>query len=149
MSVQDELEKIRKRNLGLLRPEDVVQAAKPKSSPLHNRFDWDDGTAAHNWRLEQARHIIRVFVQVLETDKGTAESRVFVALSSDKSSGGGYRVLTDVLCDDILRKALLQDAYEDMRRFTQKYSALKELADVFNAMDKAKRKQTIKTLVAR
>lgn len=140
MSVQEELERIRKHNCGLLRPEDVVRAAKPKSSPLHDRFDWNDGTAAHSWRLEQARHIIRVFVQIIDTSEGSAESRMFVALSSDKSSGGGYRVLTDILGDSSLRKALLQDAYEDMRRFTQKYSALKELAAVFNAMDKAKRK---------
>lgn len=147
MSVESELERIRVRNDGLLRPEDVVKAAKPKSSPLHDRFDWNDGTAAHNWRLEQARHIIRVFVQVIDTGKGSTESRVFVALSSDMP-GGGYRILTDVLGDDTLRKALLQDAYEDMRRFTHKYAALKELADIFRAMDKVKRRSP-KTLVAR
>lgn len=149
MSIQDELEKIRKRNHGLLRPEDVVKAAEPKSSPLHDKFDWKNSTAAHKWRLEQARHIIRVFVQVIDTGKGSAESRVFVALSSDMPGGGGYRILTDVLGDETLRKTLLQDAYEDMRRFTQKYAALEELADVFEAMDKAKRKQTTKILVAR
>lgn len=151
MSVRDELERIRKHNNGLLRPEDVVEAAKLKSSPLHDKFDWDDGTAAHNWRLEQARRIIRVFVQVIDTGKGMAESRVFVALSSDKSIGGGYRVLTDVLDDESLRKVLLQDAYEDMRRFTQKYSTLIELDEVFRAMDevKRKRKHDTKVLVAR
>ena len=148
MSVREELERIRKQNGGLLRPEDVLQAAKPKSSPLHGRFDWNDGTAAHNWRLEQARHIIRVFVQVIDTGKGSAESRVFVALSSDMP-GGGYRILTDVLGDDALRRTLLQDAYADMRRFTQKYSSLKELADVFDAMNKAKHTRTTKKLVAR
>src|SRR3990167_8486921 len=148
MSIQDELERIRERNGGLLRPEDVVKAARPENSPLHERFDWNDGTAAHNWRLEQTPHIIRVFFLVLGTSKNNVESRMFVALSSDKPSGGGYRILTDVLGDDALRKALLQDAYEDMRRFTQKYSALKELADIFRAINKAKRK-SIKMLVAR
>lgn len=149
MIVQDELERIRGRNDGLLRPEDVVKAARPKSSPLHDKFDWDDGTAAHNWRLEQARHLIRVFVQVIDTGEGNTESRMFVALSSDRPGGGGYRVLTEVLGDDTLRRALLQDAYEDMRRFTQKYSTLVELTDVFRAMDKVNRNQTTKTLVAR
>ncbi|MFA5138355.1 MAG: hypothetical protein WC728_03900 [Elusimicrobiota bacterium] len=149
MSVQGELERIRKRNGGLLRPEDVVRAARPKSSPLHDRFDWDDGTAAHSWRVEQARHLIRVFVQVVDAGGCNAESRMFVALSADKSGGGGYRILTDVLGDDTLREALLRDAFEDMRRFTQKYAALKELADVFMAMNTAQRRQAGKALAAR
>lgn len=149
MSVRDELERIRGRNDGLLRPEDVVKAAKPKSSPLHDKFDWDDGTAAHNWRLEQARHLIRVFVQVIDTGEGNTESRMFVALSSDRPGGGGYRVLTDVLGDDALRGALLQDAFDDMRRFTQKYSTLVELADVFKAINRVNRTQAMRIFVAR
>lgn len=136
MNVQDELEQIRKRNGGLLRPEDVVCAAEPKNSPLHDRFEWDDGVAGHNWRLEQARHLIRVFVKVIKGSN--VQTRVFVALTADMVNGGGYRILTDVLANKTLRDALLEDAYADMKRFHQKYAMLKELADVFAAMDRTK-----------
>lgn len=133
--IREELDAIRKKNGGLLRPEDVVKAAKNPRSPLHARFNWDDTSAAHAWRLEQARHLIRVFVTVMKTKGGNIESRMFVALSGE-GAAGGYRVLTDVLEDAGMRAMLLSDAYDDMRRFRQKYSALKELTDVFVAMDK-------------
>ena len=37
----------------------VVEEARAESSPLHAHFDWDDTTAAHKHRLEQARTLIR------------------------------------------------------------------------------------------
>lgn len=43
---------------GVLTPEIVLNDARRKSSPLHYEFDWDDSTAAHRWRIEQARKLI-------------------------------------------------------------------------------------------
>lgn len=44
---------------GILRPEDVVDAARSPSSILHVSFTWDDQRAATERRLEQARQLIR------------------------------------------------------------------------------------------
>lgn len=133
MDIKAELERIRRAHGGILRPADVVRAARPVNSPLHSRFDWDDTTAAHQWRLEQARHLIRVCIQMVNVGGRQIESNVWVALTADKPDGG-YRVLTDVLKDAGLRDALLRNAFEDMQRFRQKYGKLKELAEVFAAM---------------
>jgi len=37
----------------------VLAEAKRKGSPLHGLFDWDDTTAAHEYRLIQARQVIK------------------------------------------------------------------------------------------
>ena len=53
---------------GSLKPSTVVEEARAESSPLHGDFEWEDGKAAHQHRLHQARTLIRV--HFLITDKG-------------------------------------------------------------------------------
>lgn len=133
--VKAELERLRRANGGTLLPEQVVNAARPASSPLHGEFQWDNTEAAHQWRLHQARNIIRVFVTVIEAD-GSKESRAYVSLTFDRAAGVGYRAMADVLDDAVLRERLLEDARADMLRFRAKYAALRELAEVFAAIEK-------------
>jgi len=38
---------------------EVVEAARPRRSKMHDAFEWDDGIAADNWRVHQARHVLR------------------------------------------------------------------------------------------
>lgn len=50
---------------GNLREEDVVEDARDPASPLHDFFEWDDSVAAQQYRLSQARLVIRrVKIQV-------------------------------------------------------------------------------------
>jgi len=60
VAAKAELERLTQAHGGMLTPEDVVNAAKPKSSLLHNWFQWDDTVAAHLYRLDQARQLIKV-----------------------------------------------------------------------------------------
>jgi hypothetical protein len=39
-------------------PHQLLEVATPKSSPIHKYFDWNDESAAHKYRLDQARGII-------------------------------------------------------------------------------------------
>jgi hypothetical protein len=133
--IKAELERIRKSNKGVLMPEHVVNAARSKSSPLHSQFEWSDTKAAHQFRISQARALIRVYVTMFDAG-GSKESRVYVSLTNDRAAGGGYRAMVDVLGDAGLREKLLDDALSDMLFFKKKYMALSELAIVFEAMDK-------------
>ncbi len=130
-----ELKRLAKENGGLLQPESVVEAARSNTSPLHSRFQWDNSIAAHEFRLWQARQLIRVTVEVLEA---TGEKfDVFVSLSPDRQrESGGYRVMVDVLSDKGMRDQLLKDALDDLILFKEKYAKLKELASVFAAIKK-------------
>lgn len=63
---------------GGLRPSEVVAAAAPVDSPLHGEFEWDDEKAGHEFRLWQARHLIRVAVIETTVDDGTVVADRFV-----------------------------------------------------------------------
>lgn len=45
---------------GCVRPSVVVNEARPKKSPIHDDFEWDDAKAAEEFRLSQARQYIRI-----------------------------------------------------------------------------------------
>lgn len=44
---------------GELSAHDVLDDARDPSSPLHSRFEWDDSVAGEEYRLGQARDLIR------------------------------------------------------------------------------------------
>jgi len=72
---------------GALDPERVVEAARNPNSSMHGQFDWDDSTAAHEYRLSQARALIkRVKVNVIRSDNEI----VRVASYIRSPSGSGY-----------------------------------------------------------
>ena len=131
-----ELKRIAKASGGMLQPEVVVDCAKKKDSPLHEYFTWDDTEAAREYRLWQARSIIRVVVDVVPHTE--IETRAFVSLQSDRNADRGYRGIVSVMSDADLQAELLEQARSDMTRFRLKYRILKELAGVFEAMDKVK-----------
>lgn len=135
-SVREELEEIRDANDGLLRPEDVVEFAKDKKTALHNEFEWDDTEAAHQFRLQQARYVIRLNINVIPTDQGEIAVPMYVSLVSDRVHNNGYRTLTDVMADDDLREEFLAQALGELQRVRKKYEKLLELEPVFSAIDR-------------
>lgn len=134
-----ELKRIASRNGGVLLPQKVVKAAEPKTSVLHSEFTWDDSTAAYEYRLWQARSLINVCVEYIQTNGDKREMRVFVSLRQDREKGG-YRLLENVVSRKSFRVQLLEDALAEMTYFREKYKGLKELAEVFEAMQVVEKK---------
>jgi hypothetical protein len=142
-----ELKRIAKNSGGMLRPETVVNAAEPKNSPLHSRFEWNNKVAGHQYRIWQARQLIRVSVEVWADNSDPVD--VFVSLTTDRKpmdaegkpmpDSSGYRIVTEVLSDAELRRQMLADALAELELFREKYARLKELAAVFSAIRKVKR----------
>jgi len=128
-----ELEKIRTANGGFLTPEAVVSVAKDEDNPLHPYFTWDDTEAAHKWRLEQARKLIRLSVTIVKQD--TQPVRAYVSLLNDRGKNG-YRATIDVLNDEDLRDQLLHCALRELAAFRNKYAVLSELAELFEVADR-------------
>lgn len=144
--VLKELESIRKKNKGLLNPEDVVNFAKNPETALHSRFTWEDSEAAHQYRLWEARQIIRVVVTMDPISK--KHIRAFVSLSPDRTPNAGYRATAEVLDSAALTKIMLHDALIELTKFRDKYAELKNLAelhDVFEAIDKATKSKPSKS----
>lgn len=132
-TVYEELQEIEARN-GILKPESVVEYARNPTTTLHTQFEWDDAKASEQWRLQQARQIIRVAVTVLPHTETT--TRAFVSLKEDRYNGSGYRNIASVLSDEEMRRKLLDEAMEDIKSFRSRYSELKELSAIFSAMEK-------------
>lgn len=139
--VVEELKRIAAENGGVLQPIAVVESAKPITSPLHSRFEWDNDKASHEYRLFQARQLIRVSVHIIVGASENPE-RIWISLKSDREEpSGGYRFLTEVLNDNQMRAKLLAEALEELQYFQSKYSHLKELASIFDAMAKVGQKR--------
>jgi hypothetical protein len=136
-AIGSELEKCRKD--GLIRPEDVVKRARNAKSPLHDHFTWDNSEAARQWRLIEARNLIRV--HVVQAAEDIEPIQAFVSLTSDRvRPGGGYRALTDVMNDAELYNQMRQDAFTQLQNMQLKYRRIVELEPVWKAFDHAKRK---------
>jgi hypothetical protein len=134
-----ELQRIANENSGLLLAEDVVESARDKRSVLHNSFTWDDSEAANQYRLEQARKLIRTTVRWIEIDGDKRPVRVFVSLTPDRDEeSGGYRDVVVVLSDKNMRRQMLEDALNELQLFEKKYAHLKELTHVFTASKRAR-----------
>lgn len=55
---------------GVLTPEDVVTAAEPEDSPLHELFTWNNEVAGHKHRLDEARALIRTIkIKIVTTTR--------------------------------------------------------------------------------
>jgi hypothetical protein len=138
--VIEELRRIQDSNGGLLRAADVVMEASRPGSPLHDHFNWDDTEAAHQWRLQQARQLIRVSVAYLPFDEPHYQVRAFVSLTPDRQrEQGGYRAMVSVLNAPSERQQLLLDALEELNRLKIKYHNLTELDSIFRGIERAQR----------
>ncbi len=132
--ILDELRKIAKQHRGLVRPVHVVEAAKSPTSPLHGEFVWDNRKAAHEYRLWQARELIGRFW--ITEPASNEDIRLFLSLTSDRSTKAGYRFSEKVLSDPEQRAEWLAMAIEELASWQRTYGALTELRPAFVAIQR-------------
>jgi len=87
-----ELQRLQK--AGAITAPAVVEAARPDDAPLHPVFEWDDEAAADEYRLEQARRLIRA-VQVIENDQPPRS--IFVHVQPLTGRDGNYQQLDTLI----------------------------------------------------
>jgi hypothetical protein len=137
-SVREELLYLSEKNKGLLSPQKIVMFAENPKTNLHSKFEWDNEKAGHEYRLWQARKIISLEFEIIK--EGTIEAgpvRLFVSLKDDRNKEGGYRLITNVITDEVRKQQMLNEALSELRYFREKYKVLQELTDVFSAIEKA------------
>ena len=129
------LSRMARRNGGLLRVEDVLEEAKDEDSILHRHFEWDDTEAAEKYRRSQARALIqRCQIKLVESDPVVV--RAFVSLPTDRENGGGYRLTTEVLSNQMLKDELLRDIRMTVERWTKKMHLLdQDIVDLLIEME--------------
>lgn len=140
--IRAELEQIRSPD-GILRPHAIVAFAENPETALHSQFEWDDTEAARQYRLIQARNIIRLQITVIPHQQRI--HRMYVSLSLDRvADEGGYRVITDVLSDADLHAQYVADALSELERVQAKYADIQELEPIRAATRRVRSKMTKK-----
>lgn len=138
MTQLEALKAIAKRDGGLLRPQAVVDAARPEDSPLHGAFCWDDTEAARLYRLDQAQRLIRSFKIEIESDGESIDVPAFINVSIDRTGGkddNPYRLTADVVKSEDLLAVAEKDALEQLRGIRNRYQHIKRLGDIWASID--------------
>jgi hypothetical protein len=121
---------------GNLTPEDVLEDAEDESSPLHDCFEWDDTEAAHQYRLQQARYVIRAF-EVVYKDKEDDEIVVVKFVNTgDRTNSEPYRDVFKLMSDKQHRERYVRMVLRKLKVLRMRYRNIKELADIFDAIDR-------------
>ena len=121
--------------LGRITAESVLDDAKNPDSPLHPFFEWDDSTAAEEYRRVQARLLIRSVVVKIERPKEAEPLKVRAFSHVGRGEASQYVSTAHALSDDAIRAQILSDAINELQAFRRKYSDLQELAGVVRAID--------------
>lgn len=127
--IGEELEAVSKKHNFKTQAGHVVEYAKDKKTSLHRMFEWDDKKAGHEYRLEQARHVIRhimVNVKLGETpDKQpiTISIRKYETIRETETINV-YMDTLEVLTDEDLRiqimrkvRSKIESAADKMRKY--------------------------------
>jgi len=141
-----ELEIIRTHNKGKLTPKNIVEVAKNKNHLFHRYFIWDDSTAAHEFRIEQARGLIQaVRVEIIPFDNDKPkEFRAFVSVI--ERGVRSYQPAEKVLNDVSLKEQLFADALRDAQTFIEKYNNLVDLEPLFSGVKEVRRRLRLKMI---
>jgi hypothetical protein len=112
----------------VIKAEAVVSKAAAEDSAMHGYFEWDDTLAGHQYRLGQARALIRKMVVIMPDDQSEAMLPKYVSLRPDrKKPGGGYRETARVLNNKELLAELEETAKRDLDGILRRYEMLRDL----------------------
>lgn len=129
-----EVERIRRAQGGLCSASHLLSEASDAESVLHGCFEWDDGVAAHEYRLTQARHLLRSIV-VLEEGEPAPVYYVHVEVEDRE----GYVPAREALRAIETREQVISKALGELRAWLDRYSYLANLAGVRRSVDALRR----------
>jgi hypothetical protein len=122
---------------GSLQPADLVAAAEPADSPLHDAFTWDDAKAAELRRLDEARKLIRSLTVRIIRENPEAEPMDVRAIVHVVTGDEGPRYVPVIYAmrDADLRAEVIERAIEEAATWARRYREYEELAGLVSAVD--------------
>lgn len=127
----EELERIRETR-GELAPSAIVEESRPKDAPLHGAFTWDNKKAADEYRLIEARQLVRIVTVLKDDEEEQQPYYVHVAREpavNDTEREGRYEPIHIVVqSPDLFERALSELE-------SRVSSALKAVADLKHAAE--------------
>lgn len=119
---------------GSVTAEALVKAARSLGSPIHHLFEWDNGKAAAQYRLAQARTLIRSIVVTVEN----VQTRAFRSVVT-RDSAQGYVPIAAAIRDVDYGPQIVAAARRALESWAAQYGALAKLAGfkpVFKAIER-------------
>lgn len=119
---------------GQFTPKQVVDAARPKNSPIHKYFEWNNSRAAELYRISQARKMVTCVVAVIDS---IPEAPFYVNVKIQKNR---TYIRTDQAnkIPDIWSQ-VLKTALEELLAWKRRYEKFKQLSPVIRAINKIHR----------
>lgn len=117
--------------------EDLVEKARPKNSPIHRLFQWDDAIAGHKYRLYQAQyHIRHLRVKVENVDASTRAVHNFRVKSESI-----HAPVEVVVSSDKLRQLTVDKAWRELMAWKARYIEYQDVfGEILKLIDKAQSK---------
>jgi len=114
----------------------IVSEARPKTSPIHHMFEWNDKVAGNKYRESQARVYVQHLTVEIISNTGAREMPVAVSFRTG-AKNEGYTATETVMSNTELRERLIAQALDEVEVWRRRYRYLNELAAVFEEVDKA------------
>lgn len=126
-----------RREYGKLTPKLLVDVARDPDHPLHQRFEWDDTTAAEKWRQSQAHELIQTLrVSYKKPDGKPTDVRAFHAMRRENEFV--YEPVEEIADNEISRQILLREMERDWKTLKKRYEHVREFfALVRNDLEEA------------
>ena len=140
--IGEELDRICKQNGGTLEASKVVDEARDKNAPLHPAFEWDDSKAAEEYRVGQARMIIRVVIRTDDADGNQSRTRQYIHIpkrlstNDNDSREGSYHPISAVIESPDLYAAALSALSAKLRAANDAVEELQNAAIASKTVNK-------------
>lgn len=126
---------------GRLSADLVVKEATPEESPLHDELNWDDADAGHQYRLMQARQLIRSQkIHIVQDDPKSERVRAWIHIPArpqpEPEPGepepvtASYLPVTDIGQSPRLKAIALAQMEREWRLFRRRWQQYQEFWDL-------------------
>jgi hypothetical protein len=121
-----ELERIWEAHDRKLTPAAVVEDARPETALLHEAFEWDDALAGEQYRLWQARQLIKA-VRIVESDKPEGPQFIHVKVERPEEPAQYYQHATVLSTRPFELQAALLAAFRKLKEAETAYGEVMRL----------------------
>jgi len=126
---------------GIVKPEDLVEEARDKNSPIHNLFEWNDKKGAYEYRLQQGRSIINhIEIEVRSVPSSPTQIDIVIhqqrAFHNVVSEGErGYVSTVNVVREEDLARQVLQRLTRQLEGATNELRAFEDYRWVVSLLE--------------
>lgn len=130
---------IKMRNQRKVTPDMVVAEAADINSPIHPIFEWDDETAAYEYRKYQARNMLGSLIVVRDerTYHHSEQPEIRIMHNVATEEGPVYMEFDDIMADPELTDQMVENALLRLNNWVSIYGAYRDMAEATLSIEEA------------